>query len=54
MSEKENQSDSSGSDGTVESQPQPPAPAPAGLIPNGGLQAWFQVLGAFFLFFNSW
>ena len=23
-------------------------------VPNGGLQAWLQVLGAFFLFFNSW
>lgn len=23
-------------------------------IPNGGLRAWLQVLGAFFLFFNSW
>ncbi|KAL9094562.1 MAG: hypothetical protein Q9165_003121 [Trypethelium subeluteriae] len=23
-------------------------------IPNGGLQAWLQVMGAFFLFFNSW
>ena len=23
-------------------------------IPNGGLKAWMQVLGAFFLFFNSW
>jgi hypothetical protein len=23
-------------------------------IPNGGLQAWLQVLGAFFLFFTSW
>jgi predicted MFS family arabinose efflux permease len=23
-------------------------------IPNGGLWAWLQVLGAFFLFFNSW
>jgi hypothetical protein len=22
--------------------------------PNGGLVAWLQVLGAFFLFFNSW
>jgi hypothetical protein len=22
--------------------------------PNGGLQAWLQVLGSFFLFFNSW
>ena len=23
-------------------------------IPDGGLWAWLQVLGAFFLFFNSW
>lgn len=23
-------------------------------IPNGGLWAWLQVLGAFFLTFNSW
>jgi len=23
-------------------------------IPNGGLDAWLQVLGSFFLFFNSW
>jgi hypothetical protein len=23
-------------------------------IPNGGLQAWLQVAGAFALFFNSW
>jgi hypothetical protein len=22
--------------------------------PNGGLDAWLQVLGSFFLFFNSW
>jgi hypothetical protein len=22
--------------------------------PNGGLVAWLQVAGAFFLFFNSW
>lgn len=26
----------------------------ASAIPNGGLQAWLQVLGSFFLFFNSW
>ncbi|KAF2731844.1 MFS general substrate transporter [Polyplosphaeria fusca] len=26
----------------------------ASSIPNGGLWAWLQVLGAFFLFFNSW
>lgn len=35
-----------------------PAPAPApsqqSQIPNGGLQAWLQVLGAHLLFFNSW
>jgi hypothetical protein len=34
------------------------APAPAASqqsqIPNGGLQAWLQVLGAHLLFFNSW
>ncbi|OCL08237.1 MFS general substrate transporter [Glonium stellatum] len=23
-------------------------------IPNGGLKAWLQVLGSFFIFFNSW
>lgn len=23
-------------------------------IPNGGLDAWLQVVGSFFLFFNSW
>lgn len=23
-------------------------------IPNGGLLAWLQVVGSFFLFFNSW
>lgn len=22
--------------------------------PNGGLKAWIQVLGAFFLYFNTW
>jgi hypothetical protein len=26
----------------------------AGSIPNGGLWAWLQVLGGFFLLFNSW
>lgn len=23
-------------------------------IPDGGLVAWLQVLGGFFMFFNSW
>ena len=26
----------------------------AAAIPNGGFKAWLQVVGAFFLFFNSW
>jgi hypothetical protein len=23
-------------------------------IPNGGIRAWMQVLGSFFIFFNTW
>ena len=23
-------------------------------VPNGGTKAWLQVLGSFFLFFNTW
>lgn len=23
-------------------------------IPNGGIKAWLQVLGTFFIFFNTW
>lgn len=39
-----------------ETEKQPPAkpvdaPPPP---PDGGLSAWLQVVGAFFLFFNSW
>lgn len=34
---------------TVEKQPLAQEPPP-----NGGLDAWLQVLGSFFLFFNSW
>jgi hypothetical protein len=33
---------------------QPAAPAAAPPPPNGGFKAWVQVLGAHFLFFNSW
>lgn len=33
---------------TLEKQSDPGPP------PNGGWQAWLQVLGSFFLFFNSW
>ncbi|KAL7969022.1 major facilitator superfamily domain-containing protein [Trichoderma sp. SZMC 28014] len=36
-------------DNTSAQQPSPPPPPP-----NGGLKAWIQVLGAHFLFFNSW
>ncbi|KAI0314322.1 MFS general substrate transporter [Amylostereum chailletii] len=35
------------------SAPVPP-PAPTSDIPDGGLVAWLQVVGAFILFFNSW
>ena len=37
--------------------PQPQKPAggpPGGPPPNGGTTAWLQVLGGFFLFFNTW
>jgi hypothetical protein len=34
------------SDGEKSPTDQPP--------PDGGLHAWLQVLGSFFLFFNSW
>ncbi|SMR54570.1 unnamed protein product [Zymoseptoria tritici ST99CH_1E4] len=33
--------------------PPPPGP-PGGPPPDGGLTAWLQVLGGFFLFFNTW
>jgi hypothetical protein len=36
-------------DGAIEETP--PAQEPP---PNGGLDAWLQVLGSFFLLFNSW
>jgi hypothetical protein len=36
-------------------QPQKPAGGPpGGPPPNGGTTAWLQVLGGFFLFFNTW
>jgi hypothetical protein len=31
-----------------------PNSAAASDIPNGGLDAWNQVAGSFFLFFNGW
>lgn len=31
-----------------------PAPKASHEIPNGGFNAWLQVLGSFLLFLNSW
>jgi hypothetical protein len=44
-------------DNTVELETQPELVKETKLTngpPNGGLEAWTQVLGAHFLFFNSW
>lgn len=39
----------------TESKPAPsPAGPPGGPPPDGGLTAWLQVLGSYFLFFNTW
>ena len=35
-------------------RPQQATAAHVASIPNGGVRAWLQVVGAFFLFFNSW
>lgn len=43
------ESDESESEKQTADQPAVPPPPP-----NGGLTAWLQVAGAFFLFFNSW
>jgi hypothetical protein len=44
------------SNGKEIAETEKPAPEPSTppSPPNGGLQAWLQVAGAFFLFFNSW
>jgi hypothetical protein len=45
------------SDAEAGLQPQKPpggSGPPGGPPPNGGLTAWLQVLGGFFLFFNTW
>ncbi|KAK5136270.1 hypothetical protein LTR08_003877 [Meristemomyces frigidus] len=34
--------------------PAPPAGPHGGSVPNGGTQAWLQVLGSWMLFFNTW
>jgi hypothetical protein len=43
----------------VEAAPAPTGNAPGDAndmssVPNGGTRAWLQVIGSFFLFFNSW
>lgn len=38
----------------TESSSSAPEVKPARTIPNGGLTAWLQVVGAFFLYFNTW
>jgi hypothetical protein len=35
-------------------QQKPAGGPPGGPPPNGGTKAWLQVLGGFFLFFNTW
>lgn len=35
-------------------KPEQAPPIPANEPPNGGLRAWLQVVGSFFLFFNTW
>jgi hypothetical protein len=40
--------------GLPQQQQKPPAGPPGGPPPNGGTTAWLQVLGGFFLFFNTW
>jgi hypothetical protein len=41
-------------DGTEPAEARHPNVQDASEIPNGGLWAWLQVLGGFFLLFNSW
>lgn len=40
--------------GTLEKKPTKASVNNVSSIPNGGLGAWLQVLGVFFLFFNTW
>jgi hypothetical protein len=38
----------------IPQQPKPVGGPPGSPPPNGGTTAWLQVLGGFFLFFNTW
>lgn len=35
-------------------KPEPQPPVPSNEPPNGGVKAWLQVAGSFFLFLNTW
>lgn len=39
---------------TSDTEPIIQKPAQNDEIPDGGLIGWYQVLGSFFLFFNTW
>jgi hypothetical protein len=43
-----------GSGGVAQAPPSAPAAPAVGPPPNGGLKAWSQVVGAFFLMVNTW
>lgn len=40
--------------GALEDQEIKPSVDDGSSVPNGGLKAWLQVLGTFFIFFNTW
>lgn len=39
---------------TPQNQQLKPSANDTSSIPNGGVKAWLQVLGTFFIFFNTW
>ncbi|CEJ60329.1 hypothetical protein PMG11_08906 [Penicillium brasilianum] len=43
-----------GSEGVIQAPPSAPVAPAVGPPPNGGLKAWSQVVGAFFLMVNTW
>lgn len=53
---KDIESEATAFDDHVKNEPieEPPKPAGPPPPPNGGTKAWLQVLGAFFLNFNTW
>ena len=49
----EQQKETGNSSPAEEQKPTPPQSNDPGPVPNGGFQAWLQVVGAFMLFFNT-